>query len=207
MLDLLDYRRRVSQMYTTIRRLGTQSPEAFHLFQTERDNLFAQHPSSPLASEQKMTFEGLRYTPYNPHFRVVEEVQPIASASPYHDDSIEDGTFRMMPFATINLDLPTGQGQLTLYWIMGYGGGVFLPFRDATSGSTTYGGGRYLLDTIKGADLGVEAEQLILDFNYAYHPSCTYHHRWVCPLAPVENRLTFPIPVGEQLPISTISKS
>jgi hypothetical protein len=96
--------------------------------------------------------------------------------------------------------LPTGQGRLTLYWIMGYGGGVFLPFRDATCGHSTYGGGRYLLDTIKGADLGRAGTQIILDFNYAYHPSCTYHHRWVCPLAPMENRLTVPIPVGEQMP-------
>ena len=199
MLDLLDYRRRVAQLYATIRRLGTESPEAFHLFQTERDDLFANHPSSPLSLEQKANFKGLRYAPYDARFRVAVEVQPLESAQIFQDEGVEDGSFRMKPFGTVQFDLPTGQGQLTLYWIMGYGGGVFLPFRDATSGSSTYGGGRYLLDTIKGADLGVEDNRLILDFNYAYHPSCTYHYQWVCPLAPVENRLSFPIPAGEQL--------
>lgn len=200
MLDLLDYRRRVSEMYATIRRLGTDSPEALYHFQAERNDLFAYHPSSALSDEQKSAFKGLTYTPYDPRFRVVAEVTPISDVEPYRDDSVEEGTFRMRPFGTVDLVLPTGRTQLTLYWIMGYGGGVFLPFRDATSGHSTYGGGRYLLDTIKGADLGAEGNKIVLDFNYAYHPSCTYHYRWVCPLAPTENRLTFPIPVGEQMP-------
>lgn len=200
MLDLLDYRRQVSQMYTTIRSLGTETPAAMQHFQQTRDALFADHPSSALSPEQQASFKGLRYAPYDPRFRLEAEVQPLEDMPPYHDDSVEGGTFRMKPFGRVNVVLPTGQGQLTLYWIMGYGGGVFLPFRDATCGHSTYGGGRYLLDTIKGADLGMEGGCIILDFNYAYHPSCAYHHRWVCPLAPMENRLSFPIPVGEQMP-------
>jgi uncharacterized protein (DUF1684 family) len=84
-----------------------------------------------------------------------------------------------------------------VYWIAGYGGGLFLPFRDATNASTTYGGGRYLYDTIKGADLGAGNDELVLDFNYAYHPSCCYNPRWVCPLAPPQNRLSFAVEAGE----------
>ena len=91
-------------------------------------------------------------------------------------------------------------GELELYWIDVYGGGLFLPFRDATSGTETYGAGRYLLDTIKGADLGGDAAGLVVDFNYAYHPSCVYDPRWSCPLAPVANRLAVPIRAGERLP-------
>lgn len=200
MLDLLDYRRRVAEMYATIRRLGTDSAQAFQHFQAERDDLFAHHPSSALSDEQKIAFKGLIYAPYDARFRVVADVEPILDAEPYRDDSVEEGAFRMRPFGTVAFALPTGDAQLTLYWIMGYGGGVFLPFRDATCGHSTYGGGRYLLDTIKGADLGAQGNQIILDFNYAYHPSCAYHYRWVCPLAPMENRLTIPIPVGEQMP-------
>ena len=90
-------------------------------------------------------------------------------------------------------------GTLEVFWIDVYGGGVFIPFRDATSGSLTYGGGRYLLDTIKGADLGMtERGELVLDFNFAYHPSCHYDPRWSCPLAPRENWLTVPIEAGER---------
>ena len=74
---------------------------------------------------------------------------------------------------------------------------MFLPFRDATSGKSTYGGGRYLLDTAKGADLGGDGATLRLDFNFAYHPSCHYDPQWVCPLAPLSNRLTVAIEAGE----------
>jgi hypothetical protein len=90
-------------------------------------------------------------------------------------------------------------GELTLYWIGGYGGGAFLPFLDATSGTKTYGGGRYLIDSIKSADLGADAAgRTILDFNFAYNPSCYYSPRWVCPLAPRANRLPRPITAGER---------
>jgi uncharacterized protein (DUF1684 family) len=87
---------------------------------------------------------------------------------------------------------------LDVYWLEGYGGGLFLPFADATSGSETYGAGRYLLDTVKGADLGSSEEELVLDFNFAYNPSCAYDPQWVCPLAPAANRLGVPVRTGER---------
>ena len=79
--------------------------------------------------------------------------------------------------------------SLDLHWLEGYGGGIFVAFADATSGSETYGGGRYVLDSVKGADLGQDGERLVLDFNFAYNPSCAYDPRWICPLAPASNRL------------------
>ncbi|HET6230785.1 MAG TPA: DUF1684 domain-containing protein, partial [Longimicrobiaceae bacterium] len=75
-----------------------------------------------------------------------------------------------------------------------------LPFADATSGVDTYGGGRYLYDTIKGADLGAHERTIVLDFNFAYNPSCAYDERWSCPLAPAENRLGFEVRAGERVP-------
>jgi len=91
------------------------------------------------------------------------------------------------------------EASLAMYWLEGYGGGLWLPFADATTGVTTYGGGRYLYDTIKGADLGVRATSIVLDFNYAYNPSCAYDERWSCPLSPAENRLGFAVEAGERL--------
>ncbi len=89
--------------------------------------------------------------------------------------------------------------ELTLYWVEGYGGGVFLPFGDATNGKETFPGGRYLLDTIKSADLGRSDDgRMILDFNFAYYPSCAYSEAWVCPLSPPENRLPISIRAGER---------
>ena len=103
---------------------------------------------------------------------------------------------------------------LAVYWIDVYGGGLFLPFRDATSGGETYGAGRYLHDTVKGSDLprlddtddtsgasamGYAGGRVLLDFNYAYNPSCAYDPRWVCPLTPSENRMAVAIPAGEKV--------
>ena len=89
-------------------------------------------------------------------------------------------------------------GILNLYGLEGYGGGLFLPFRDSSNGRGTYAGGRYLYDTIKGADLGANGESILLDFNFAYNPSCAYNDQWVCPLAPPDNWLEFAIPAGEK---------
>jgi uncharacterized protein (DUF1684 family) len=88
--------------------------------------------------------------------------------------------------------------SLELYWLEGYGGGLFVPFADATSGAETYGAGRYLLDTAKGADLGQQGALLLVDFNFAYQPSCSYDPRWTCPLSPPANRLQVPVRAGER---------
>ena len=111
---------------------------------------------------------------------------------------LDEGRLGYRPFATAEFDVPgTGEARLTLYWMDGYGGGLFLPFRDATSSRDTYGGGRYLYDTIKGADLGAGEGEIVLDFNFAYNPSCAYNPRWICPLSPAENSLAFRVEAGE----------
>jgi len=199
MLDLLDYRRTVFNLYRQIREKGSDAPEAFTLFRETRDDLFANHTQSALTDEQRQKFQGLRYYDYDPAYRVAAALEPIAEPATYELDAGEDGSVKIHEIGRVNFILPTGSGSLGVFWIAGYGGGVFIPFRDATNNDTTYGGGRYLLDTIKGADLGTRNEQLILDFNYAYHPSCYYNPRWTCPLAPIQNHLNFPVLAGEQI--------
>ena len=83
----------------------------------------------------------------------------------------------------------------------GYAGGIFIPFRDDTNGSETYAAGRYLVDAAKSADLGGDpsAGTLILDFNFAFQPSCAFDPQWACPLAPPESRLPVRIEAGERL--------
>jgi uncharacterized protein (DUF1684 family) len=92
--------------------------------------------------------------------------------------------------------------RLTVFAMVGYGGGLFLPFRDATSGHETYGAGRYLFDTVKNTDglsleLAPGSDEVVIDFNYAYNPSCVYDDCWACPLAPRENWLQVSIRAGE----------
>lgn len=195
LLDLWDYRRRVSAMYARVRE--GEEPGAWEQWRDGRDDLFTNHPQSPI--EDTSRFTGLRYFPYDPSWRtngtlVSEEVEMMDVA---HSG---EGITSFNRIGTVEFEVAGHHGRLGLYWLAGYGGGVFLPFRDVTNGDQTYGGGRYLLDSAKGADLGHEGESIVLDFNYAYHPSCVHSPRWSCPLAPAENRLDFPVTAGELLP-------
>ena len=91
----------------------------------------------------------------------------------------------------------------TIFKIEGYGGGLFLPFTDSgcKSGGEHYEGGRYLIDTIKGADLGeVKTNELRLDFNFSYNPSCSYNSKWTCPIINDYNSIPIFVDAGEKKP-------
>lgn len=171
-------------------------------FRAGRDAMFAAHPQSPV---DRASFVGVPYFPAS-SYQCVAEVQPVdgpdADTTVDVDTGGEDGVVRYRRLGRVD----TPWGGLTLLWIAAYGGGLFLPFRDATSGKQTYGGGRYLTDTVKGTfGRGVTLLDDItvrLDFDYAYNPSCAYDSRWACPLPPVENWLTEPIAAGELTPVT-----
>jgi len=193
LLDLIDYRRRVNELYAEVRALRARDPRAAHKRWREvRDNLFRSHPQSAVPPEKRADFRGLPYREYDPAFVFTAAVRPLPRES-YDVDTSTGGVIRFVRFGAIDLPL----GSLEVLWLDEYSGGVFLPFRDATSGKTTYGGGRYLLDTAKGADLGSRGDELVLDFNFAYHPSCVYDPKWTCPLAPLSNRLSSEVNAGE----------
>jgi uncharacterized protein (DUF1684 family) len=193
LLDLLDYRRRVNEMYDAVRSLRERDPRAAHLLWRERrDDLFRTHPQSALPERERAAFRGLPYHEYDPAFAFTANVRSVTRES-YDVDTSTGGVIRFVRFGAVELPI----GTLEVLWLDEYSGGVFLPFRDATSGKTTYGGGRYLLDTAKGADLGSSGDALFLDFNFAYHPSCVYDPKWTCPLAPLSNRLTVAVEAGE----------
>jgi uncharacterized protein (DUF1684 family) len=189
-LELLDWKRRVFSLYAAVRALP---PEAgWALWRETRDELFRSHPQSPLPG-----YTGLVYYDYDPAARVLAELEDV-EAPPQAVETSGPDSMLFKPFALAHFTLQGGQLALELDWLEGYGGGLFLCFRDATSGRETYGGGRYLLDTVKGADLGEDDGRLVLDFNFAYNPSCSYEPSWVCPLAPPANRLAVAVEAGEQ---------
>jgi uncharacterized protein len=194
-LALLDWKRRVFALYAAVR---TMSPESgWELWRDTRDELFRTHPQSPLPADRRASFGGLDYWPYDPQARVLAELEDVeAQPEPVTTSGSEQILFR--PFARASFQLGGEPLTLEVSWLAAYGGGAFLSFRDATSGGETYGGGRYLLDTVKGADLGEEDGRLALDFNFAYNPSCSYDPRWVCPLAPPANRLPVAVEAGER---------
>jgi uncharacterized protein (DUF1684 family) len=193
LLDLLDYHRRVNEMYDAVRSLREQDPRAAHrLWRERRDELFRAHPQSALPQSERAAFRGLPYRDYDPAFSFTAAVRSL----PHERYDVDTSTGGVIPFVRFGaVDLPIG--TLEVLWLEEYSGGMFLPFRDVTSGKTTYGGGRYLLDTAKGADLGSRGDELVLDFNFSYHPSCKYDPQWVCPLAPLGNRLEVAVDAGE----------
>lgn len=197
-LSLADWRRRVTELYARIR-AESDPIRAWTDWTETRDRLFKEHPQSPLQAEDRQRFEGLSYFEYDPSFRVLGRIKTTPSKR-YDIETSGEGTITFTRFAVVGFELEGRSLELELFWLAGYGGGIYLPFRDATSGTETYGAGRYLLDTVKGADLGTDGEALVLDFNFAYNPSCSYDPRWVCPLAPPENRLEVELHAGELKP-------
>jgi uncharacterized protein len=189
--SLLDWKRRVFELYAEVR--ASDDPrDAWRHWRDVRDGLFRTHPESPVPPEARASFQGLEYFDYDPALRILADVE---DAEPERREIVASGdeTMAFTRIGRARFDL----GTLELYWLDGYGGGLFVPFADGTSGRETYGAGRYVLDTVKGADLGEREGRLVLDFNFAYNPSCAYDPRWVCPLAPPANRLRLPVRAGE----------
>ena len=204
-LDLYDYRSRVADMYRMRRQAtldGEDAATVLQRFREARDELFAKHSQSAFDVEQKRKFQGLRYFPYNPAMCVEADIDTDVDPVQLSIVMNAEEMMNMTTVGRLRFTLEDVRVTLSLYWLDIYGGGLFLPFRDTTSPTESYGGGRYLFDTIKGSDFlatpGASGiERILLDFNYAYNPSCAYNDRWVCPLAPVENRLQVPIRAGE----------
>ncbi|HYN70447.1 MAG TPA: DUF1684 domain-containing protein [Candidatus Eisenbacteria bacterium] len=228
-LSLADWRRRVADLYSEVRAMAVADPEsAWRRWREIREWLFREHPQSPVPAAERSTFEE-HHWPYDPglrfELRVIEDegedaasdargALPAASppgGGPGINFGGGLGTL-VLPISTggersfsrigwLEVPFAAGARRLGLYWMAGYAGGLFLPFRDATNGDQTYGAGRYLLDAAKSADLGGDAERrtLILDFNFSFHPSCAFDPRWSCPLSPPENRLDLPVEAGERL--------
>jgi len=196
-LDIADWRRRVFALYAEVR--GHADPAGGHRrWCAGRDELFATHPASPLLPADRARFGALPVAPYDPAWRFDLPIAPVPD--PARLDLVT-GTDGVVALEQLGRVVVPEVGALDVWRHAGYGGGLFVPLRDGSAGAGgSYGGGRYLLDTIKGADLGPGATpgSLVLDFNFAYNPSCAYDPAWACPLAPVGNVIAVPVPVGER---------
>jgi uncharacterized protein (DUF1684 family) len=188
-------------MYASVRAASDRdAAAAAATFRAARDRMFVEHPESPITEARRRSWPGASWYPYDPAWRVIGAVAVEGRGTPVEIPLLADGVVRSSRVATVRFQVRGHEASLPLYWFEGYGGGLWLPFTDATNGAETYGGGRYLYDTIKGADLGADADRVVLDFNFAYNPSCAYDPRWSCPLSPAENRLAFEVTAGERLP-------
>ncbi|KQX66253.1 DUF1684 domain-containing protein [Angustibacter sp. Root456] len=199
-LAVTDWRRRVHDLYREVREAGDPA-EAHTRWVRGRDELFATHLATPLLPEHRADFAGLVVTDYDPRYRFEASIEP-ADAGPdaFTATTGTDGEVPYERLGRVRLQAPDGEVSLDVWRLASYGGGLFVPVRDATCGRSAYGGGRYVLDTVKGADLGAGAGEgtVVIDLNFAFNPSCAYDPAWACPLAPAGNTTAVPLPVGEQ---------
>ncbi|HVV74715.1 MAG TPA: DUF1684 domain-containing protein [Mycobacteriales bacterium] len=186
-LSLLDWRRTVAALYAEVR-ADPDPSRAHEVWRDGRQRLIRDHPESPNRSAV------LRVAPYDPAWRFEVVVEPVESLR----IEIATATDGVVPFERIGRVELGRIGSLDVWWLGSYGGGLWLPLRDGSP--DTYGGGRYVLDTVKGADLGGSDGRLVVDLNFAYNPSCAYDEAWACPLAPDGNRTDIAVPVGELTP-------
>jgi uncharacterized protein len=163
-----------------------------------RDELMRDHPESPLPPGDDLRATGVPYWPYDPELRFALELRPSEEPATLALPTGGAHTTQLRRIGHVVLPEPL-HATLDVWWMEQYAGGLFVPLRDGTAGTDSYGGGRYLLDTAKGADLGVDDGRLVLDFNFLYHPSCRYNADWQCPLAPVGNTIAAAIRAGERL--------
>jgi uncharacterized protein (DUF1684 family) len=195
-LELADWRRRVSELYAAVR-AQEHSARGHELWRAGRDELFRSHPQSPLPPGDRLRTAGLPYWPYDRQLRftvpLLRAPEPLEMSLP----AGSDGPTSMRRVGRVELPAPV-DAAVDVWWLQQYAGGLFLPLRDGTAGQTSYGGGRYLLDTAKGADLGGTTRTLVIDLNFLYHPSCRYSSAWQCPLAPAGNTITAPVHAGER---------
>ncbi len=214
-LTLADWRRTVATLYADVRRLSATDPAAaLRLWRETRERLYREHPQSPVPETARTGFRAHHFD-HDPALRfevVVDALDP--AGDPSHGAGVgglaglsidlpvsAGGAMAFRRFGAVTIPFAEGPRRLELYWMEGYAGGLFLPFRDATNGRETYGAGRYLLDAAKSADLGPGAapNSLVLDFNFAFQPSCAFDPKWACPLAPPANRLDVAVRAGERL--------
>jgi uncharacterized protein len=203
-LELVDWRRRVAALYEALR--AEPDPATAHaLWRRGRDTLMREHPESPLLPGDEMRHTGVPYWPYDPELRFVLTLEPEpAGPEPLAEPvrlTLQTGgadTTVLRRIGVVRLPSPL-EATLDVWWMEQYAGGLFVPLRDGSSGDTSYGGGRYLLDTAKGADLGGRDGRLVVDLNFLYHPSCRYNADWQCPLAPPGNTIAYAVQAGERL--------
>ncbi|HEV7169142.1 MAG TPA: DUF1684 domain-containing protein [Micrococcaceae bacterium] len=192
-----DWRLQTFALYARVREEAATDPAAAHrTWCRRRNHLFRTHPASALNQAAKASFSGLAVSAYDPDFRFR---CGLTTAGAGQEMAVRTGTDGTVPFVRLGTFEVPSLGPLAAWQLRGYGGGIFLPFRDTTAGKPdgSYGGGRYLLDTIKGAHLGADRNTFVLDFNFAYNPSCAYDEAWACPLPGKDNRLPVDVPVGE----------
>lgn len=165
-------------------------------FQDKLNQEYASKDKSPLTEEDFKTFKSLDFFPIDTNYRVVARLELIENSEPFKMKTTTDRLPVYKLYAIATFKIKGDQHTLHIYQNQKliitdeFSDYLFLPFTDQTNGDSTYGGGRYI-------DLKIPEENtVIIDFNKAYNPYCTYNHKYSCPIPPNENDLKIAIKAG-----------
>jgi uncharacterized protein (DUF1684 family) len=171
--------------------------DAVAQYRADKDDYFRTSPGSPIPASEREAFTGLPFFAVDPAW-VVDDIalEPYTGSEPVRFEiPTTDGKLRPAERAgVLAFELGGAELRLTAYRFAGTNDtNLFVPFLDATSGTESYGAGRYL-------DVDLDDDGTVtLDFNMAYHPSCVYDPKFSCPITPAENRLSIRVEAGERL--------
>ncbi len=163
-------------------------------FQNKLNKEYSDTATSPLTKKDLATFKGLDFYPVRKKFRVKAKFTRTENALPFKMKTTTDRAPEYVKYGELEFMLDGKKIKVTVYQSIRlkekYKDYLFLPFRDLTSGKTSYGGGRYV-------DLKIpEGNTIIIDFNKAYNPYCAYNHRYSCVVPPAENFIDVKIKAG-----------
>lgn len=170
-------------------------------FRDGRDKEFRNRAESPLKDEDFASFKGLNYYATSKAFRVTATFKRTADAKYFQMPTSSGAVKRFVRYGILTFRLNGRSTTLGVYQTDAetrekypeYAHLLFIPFKDATNRTETYGGGRYI-DIATPRD-----DKVILDFNLAYNPNCAYgSDNYSCPIPPRENRLSIAIRAGEK---------
>jgi uncharacterized protein (DUF1684 family) len=157
-----------------------------------KDEKLKTDEESPITDREK--FKGLSYFPYSPNWVIPFEVERNEKVERVGLQMTDGTTDTLLVFGKAHGEIAGAHVDLILY--QHDTGDFFIPFKDKTAPTETYGGGRYLELPLTN----LKDNQLILDFNQAYFPFCAYNKTFACPIPPKENQLNIRIPAGEKNP-------
>lgn len=168
------------------------------LFQYDLNVEFADAARSPLTAKDLKTFKALEFFDIDENYNIEADFEPTPNTPVFEMPTTTDRLPLYRKYGIARFTLNGKKMALSIYQNQqlmtdfNYKDYLFLPFNDATNGTTTYGGGRFI-------DLEIPSEgskKIRIDFNKAYNPYCAYNHTFSCPIPPSENNLPVAIPVG-----------
>jgi hypothetical protein len=172
-------------------------PNQLQQFRDELDDFMQFHPQSPLDEDQREGFEGLAYYDENADLILTIAAERLPADGPLVQMETSTGdTQSYRAYARLHFAVDGEAATLTVYSDPA-GQTFFMPFKDATNGTETYGAGRYL-DNHRPGLRRLDDGRFEVDFNFAYNPYCAYSPYYSCPLPPRENWLKVPIRAGEK---------